>query len=60
MNKIIAFLRGVYREMRKVVWPTKKETTNYMLIVFVFSVATAIFLGGFDFLFSQLMKLIII
>jgi len=40
MDKLINYLKGAIAEMRKVTWPTKKE------------LATAVFLGGLDYLFN--------
>lgn len=43
-------------EMKKVNWPTKKETIRYTLIVIGVSVAVAVFLGGLDFVFTTLLN----
>ncbi len=40
--------------MKKVTWPTKKETYNYTVLVIAVSLGMAIFLGILDFLFSKL------
>jgi len=42
--------------MKKVNWPTKEETIKYTLIVIGISVVVAIFLGGFDILFTTLLE----
>lgn len=39
-------------ELKKVSWPSKKETYRYTLLVIGLSLAMAIFLGALDFLFS--------
>ena len=39
-------------ELKKVTWPSKKETYRYTLLVIGLSLAMAIFLGALDFLFS--------
>lgn len=38
--------------MKKVTWPTKKETYNYTLLVIGISIAVALFLGLLDYLFT--------
>ena len=38
--------------MARVKWPTKKETTNYTMVVIGVSVALAIILGFFDYVFG--------
>ena len=55
-NKAITFLKEVRLEMKKVNWPTKEETIKYTLIVIGISVVVAIFLGGFDILFTTLLE----
>jgi preprotein translocase subunit SecE len=55
-NKIDSFLKEVRIEIRKVNWPTTKETIRYTLIVLGVSVVTAIFLGGIDFLFTNFLN----
>ncbi|OIP79998.1 MAG: preprotein translocase subunit SecE [Parcubacteria group bacterium CG08_land_8_20_14_0_20_48_21] len=51
-NKIISYLRSSYIELKKVTWPTPKETRNYTLLVIGISVAVAAFLGLLDFIFT--------
>ena len=46
-------------ELRKVKWPTRKEAINLTIVVLVVSIAMAFFLGGLDFIFAQLLNLII-
>jgi len=41
------YLIGSYAEMRKVTWPTQKQTINYSLLVIGMSVAMALFFGVF-------------
>ena len=54
-QKIIVFLKEVKLEMKKVNWPTRKETIRYTLIVIGVSVAVAAFLGTLDFIFNTLL-----
>lgn len=54
LNKIITFLKETRVELKKVNWPTRKETMKYTLIVLGVSIGVAIFLGGLDFLFTWL------
>ena len=55
-NKIITFLKEVRLEIKKVNWPTRQETIRYTLIVIGISVAVAMFLGAFDFIFTTLIN----
>jgi len=43
---------GSYEEMKKVNWPTKRQTTNYSLLVIGLSIGLAVFLGLLDYIFS--------
>ena len=55
-KKISTFLKEVQLEVKKVNWPTRKETLRYTLIVVGVSAVIAAFLGGLDFIFSQLLN----
>lgn len=56
---IARYVKSSIEEMKKVTWPTKKETTNYTLLVIGVSLAVAIFLGALDFVFNILLEQII-
>lgn len=43
-KQLVAFGRDAWREVKKVVWPTRKETTQMTLYVFGFVVLMALFL----------------
>ena len=58
-NKIQKWWRETIGELRKVTWPTKEEALKMTKIVIVVVLATAIFLGVFDFIFSRLVGLIL-
>ena len=60
LNKITTFLKEVQLEMKKVNWPTRKETTRYTLMVVGVALAVAVFLGGFDFIFQRLLDYFIV
>jgi preprotein translocase subunit SecE len=47
-QRLIAFGRDSWAETQRVVWPTRKETTQVTLVVFGFVVAMAIFLWVVD------------
>jgi preprotein translocase subunit SecE len=53
------FLREVYEELRKVVWPTPAELYRYTLVVIFTVVVLGTFIGGVDFLLEQLAKRVI-
>jgi len=47
-QRFFAFAKDSWTETRRVVWPTRKETTQMTLIVFAFVVVMAIFLWAVD------------
>ncbi|MEG2348450.1 MAG: preprotein translocase subunit SecE [Clostridia bacterium] len=42
------FLKGVKAELRKVVWPTKKQLINNTVLVLLLILALAVIILGFD------------
>jgi preprotein translocase subunit SecE len=46
---IRGYVRESRDELRKVVWPTRRETLNHTLLVIGISLAVAAFLGVIDF-----------
>ncbi len=46
--RLWAFVQGARVEIRKVVWPTKQETTQTAIAVFVFTLIMALFFWGLD------------
>ena len=52
MSKLSEYIKGSVEEMKKVTWPTRKETKNYTLLVVGISIAIAAFLGALDYVFS--------
>jgi len=52
MGKISNYIKASIAEMKKVTWPSKKETQNYTLLVIGVSLAIAAFLGALDFIFT--------
>lgn len=52
MNKIAEYFKGSIAEMKKVIWPSKKQTTTYTLVVIGMSIGIALFLGLLDYIFN--------
>lgn len=48
VNQIRTFMGEVRGEMRKVVWPSRKETTTTTLVVFAMVIAVSLFLWLVD------------
>ena len=47
-QRLWAFIQGARIEIRKVIWPTKQETTQTAIAVFVFTLILAMFFWGPD------------
>lgn len=56
MNNKGNFFSNVLGELKKVTWPTKNETVNYVIAVIVASVFVAAILGLLDLLFFHLLE----
>jgi len=50
------FLRDVYEELRKVVWPTGGELYRYTLVVIVTVIILGVFIGGTDYFLAEAAK----
>lgn len=58
-QKAIEFLREVKVELKKVTWPTRKQTTGTTIVVIIFVFVVAAFLGLFDFGLSKLVQVVL-
>lgn len=58
-NKLTNYIRESRDELKKVVWPSRKETTKYTLLVIGISVGVAAFLGAADFGLTYVLGLVI-
>ena len=59
MSKLGEYLKETKAELKHVSWPTRNQAVLFTVIVVVFSIITAFFLGAFDFLFAMLLKMFI-
>jgi preprotein translocase subunit SecE len=53
------FFREVKVELKKVVWPTRKQTTGTTVVVIIFVFIVAVFLGVFDYSLSKLVQVVL-
>ena len=54
-----SYFRGVKAEMKKVVWPSKKELVNLTGVVILISITVAVTVGKLDYLIHGALGLII-
>ena len=59
IQKLKIFLQESRQELKRVNWPTKKETVKYTLFVIGLSLIIAAFLGLLDFIFARILSNII-
>jgi preprotein translocase subunit SecE len=55
----IEFFRQVRQEVARVTWPTRKETMVTTAMVFVMVIVAAVFFFAVDWIFSQIVRLIL-
>lgn len=53
VSRIGRFLREVVAELRKVIWPTRKELVTYTAVVLVFVTFMVAIVSGLDILFAK-------
>lgn len=57
--KLNQFLGNVKSELKKVTWPSRKDTYASTTVVIVLVLLCAVFLGGVDIILSRLIRLIL-
>jgi preprotein translocase subunit SecE len=58
--KIVQFVKEAKIELKKVKWPTRKELIDSTKVVLATSFLLAAFIGGIDFLLSQLINSLLV
>lgn len=59
MKKIFTYIGEVREELKKVSWPSREEVIRLTGVVIISSVIVGLYLGGLDYIFTQLLGLII-
>ncbi len=59
IDRLTEYLKDTRGELRKTSWPTREQATNLTLIVLAVTIVMAAFLGALDFVFAQLVRLIV-
>ena len=52
-TRLALFIRQIVVELRKVIWPTRKELIAYTTVVIVFVFVMAGIVAGLDFIFTK-------
>jgi preprotein translocase subunit SecE len=59
MQKIIQFIKEAKIELKKVTWPTPKQTLASTAVVIIIVFIVAIYLGIVDFVLAKLVKFVL-
>jgi preprotein translocase subunit SecE len=59
VDTVRTYLREVVSELKKVIWPSRKETMGSTAVVLVIVGIAAVFLGIVDLILSRLVKLLV-
>lgn len=59
-QKINVFFKEVWVEMKRVSWLSNKDVLKYTGIVFAVVIISAAFLGGLDYIFTEIIKILIL
>lgn len=60
MERFTHYLKDTRAEMAHVVWPTRSQAVGFTLVTILISLATAAYLGFFDYVFSLILQKFII
>ena len=58
LRRLRRFMEEAWSELKKVTWPTREQTRNLTVLVFVISGFFGVYLGFLDFLWSQVLQFI--
>jgi preprotein translocase subunit SecE len=51
MKKIIRYIKSSIDELKRVIWPTRKQAAVLTVVVLGFTIVVALYLGVFDYIF---------
>jgi preprotein translocase subunit SecE len=53
LERLVKFLKEVVQELRKVIWPNRKQMVTYTTVVLVFVIFTVAYIAGLDLAFIK-------
>jgi preprotein translocase subunit SecE len=53
VTRIRRFLNEAWSELKKVHWPTREQTRNLTVLVFIISAVIGVYIAFFDLIFTQ-------
>jgi preprotein translocase subunit SecE len=57
-SRLMRFIREVWAELRKVIWPTQKQMITYTTVVLVFVVFMVALVSGLDLAFGKVIEVV--
>lgn len=60
MNRLLTYLREARAELAKVDWPSRAQAARLTVMVIIFSIVLAGFVGGVDYIFSLVVQKVIL
>lgn len=58
-NGLLSFLKEVKGEFKIITWPSKNETKKALVAILIFTLIYVMLVGGLDFIFKSLFKMIL-
>ena len=56
-NRFTRFFSGIWGELKKVVWLSRREAAYLTLLVLIVTIVVGVILGAFDYAFSTAIRL---
>ena len=56
MDRIRRYIDESWSELKKVTWPTREQTRNLTVLVFVVSAAIGVYISVWDLLFTKIIQ----
>ncbi len=56
--RIRRFIEEAWSELRKVTWPTREQTRNLTVLVFVISAVIGLYITVFDYAFTEVLRVL--
>ena len=57
-SRLVRFIREVWAELRKVIWPTRKQMVTYTTVVLVFVIFMVALVSGLDLAFGRVINVV--
>ena len=58
MRRLRRYFQEAWSELKKVAWPTRDQVRNLTVLVFVVSAAIGAFIAAWDFVFTEVVRII--